>query len=78
MKICNDSSGLTFPLPPDGAGKPCQSKGRGGEVRQGPECQKSPPSTSQLFLSKAVLSAEDRLTGESSVAHTVPSCAPDE
>lgn len=75
MKICKYSSGMTFPLPPDRAVQPCQNTGRGREVRWCPWGQNVLPSSSQLFLSKAVLNPEDVLTDENSCgSHSFQLC----
>lgn len=78
MKTCKYSSGMTVPLPPDRAVQPCQNTGRGREVRQCPWGQNALPSSSQLFLSKAVLNLRMYSLTRTVVSHTVPNCAPDE
>lgn len=55
-----------FPLPPDRAVKPFQNTGCWREGRQCLQCQNALTSSSQLFLSRAVLNPEDILTGENS------------
>lgn len=75
MKSCNSSSGMTFPLPPDRAVKPCPNTGCWRKIRQHLQCQNVLTSSPQLFLSKAILTPEDILTGENSGgSHTSQLC----